>query len=106
MGLRCDKEMVIHQFLFEIKVFERKHIFELRELLLNIGCIEKYSGDLGLFYTLIYLCKDNVVLHINFSEQYYIDIYSDKENIDEYIDILTKVFPKSKIMMHYLIREV
>ncbi len=98
--------MVIHQYLLEISVSDKKYLFKLREILLNMGCVEKYSGDLSLFYTTIYTCKDDVVFSIGLSDNYYIEIYSKNKDVNKYLDLIAKVFPKNKVMIHYVIREI
>ncbi|MET1159658.1 MAG: hypothetical protein ABWW65_01730 [Thermoprotei archaeon] len=95
----------MHHYIFEISVNDKSYLLKLREKLLEKKCVEKFSGDLGVYYANIVICN-NVLIIVGFKSKYYIDIISVEKNIDELLNVITEIYPRNKIMIHYIIREV
>ncbi|MEM1555509.1 MAG: hypothetical protein QXP72_05035 [Desulfurococcaceae archaeon] len=95
----------IHHYMIEVDSSDKKLVESIREGLGKLGCIEKYSGDTGVYYAQFFTCRNTMVI-IGFSEAYFIDIFSEKTDIEPYIKILTDVFGKDKLIVHYIIRSI
>ncbi|OYT40319.1 MAG: hypothetical protein B6U89_02545 [Desulfurococcales archaeon ex4484_58] len=93
----------MYHYLIEINVSDKKYLNKLREKLLNMKCNEKYSGDVGVYYLMLFNCRDET-LYIGLGQHYFIDILSKKENIEDYISVLPEVFPRNKINIHFVER--
>jgi len=98
--------LTLHHYMFDIPVRDRKVLFNLRDKLVENGCTERFTGDLGLNYVLIHTCSDRGYVILSFSDNIYIDLVSKNDDVKWFIDILTSVIPRNKVLTHYVLREV
>jgi len=93
-------------YLIEVALPDKNYLFKLRDELMAAGCVEKYSGDLGVYYAVILQCREGVLVTIGFSDIYYIDVVGKAGSVEKYVDVAVKVFPVNKILVHTVFREI
>jgi len=92
--------------LVEVALSDKNYLFKLRDELTSTGCVEKYSGDLGVYYAVILQCREGVLVIIGFSDIYYIDVVGKAGIVEKYVEVVAKVFPANKILIHAVFREI
>lgn len=101
----CMVGREIHHYMVEVDSSDKKLVERIREGLGRLGCIEKYSGDTGIYFAQFFICRNTMVI-VGFSSVYFIDILSETTEVEPYFKILTDVFGRDRLVIHYVIRSV
>jgi len=98
--------MGITHYMLEVSVSDKSYLFKLREELLKSGCIARFDGDLGVFYAVILQCRSEAIVIIGYSGAYYIDVLVRAGGAEKYLNLIVTVFPKTRIAVHTVLREL
>lgn len=93
----------VHHYVLEVDSSDSSYIDLVKEALVNAGCLIKFTGDVGVFYLYLFVCKD-VAVYLGFRGVYYIDIIGKADSSERILDIFTKTFGKERVNMHYIVR--
>lgn len=93
----------LHHYMVEVDSNDGKFIDLIKEALINAGCLVKFTGDVGLFYLYLFVCRD-VTIYLGFRNAYYIDIVGKPDSSEKILEIVVKTFGKERVNVHYVIR--